>query len=431
MTEMNPRDAAEVPAPSIPLRQLAAVVAGNALEFYDFLTFTFFTVQIGHTFFPGQDEDSKVLSTLAIFGAGFVTRPIGAFVIGRWGDRVGRKPAIMLSFALMGIAITGLALTPSRATIGIAAPILFLCFRLLQGFALGGEVGPTTAYLLEAAPPLKRGLYTSLQFATQDFSILIAGIVGVVLSNLLDGPALDAWGWRVAFLIGAAVIPFGLLVQRGLPETLGKADKIVHSPGRVPPGVWRLAVLGIVMLGSVTITNYVIVYMTTFAQNTLHIAANIAFWSTVGAGLSGTCFDVLSGIVSDRIGRKPLMLIAGIVYLAAVFPVFYAIIHLKSIAALMLGAGMLQGLQGLYAGPILIGITEGLPRHIRSGGLALIYAVAISGFGGTTQYIVKILIAVTGSPFAPPGFMAVALVCALVAMLFVRETAPAKTGITQ
>jgi MHS family citrate/tricarballylate:H+ symporter-like MFS transporter len=430
MTDTIASDAAveEQLRPSVSLRQIAAVVAGNALEFYDFLTFSFFSVQISHTFFPQQDEDTKLLLTLAIFGVGFVTRPIGAFVIGRWGDRAGRKPAMMFSFALMGIAITGLALTPSRAAIGIAAPILFLCFRLLQGFALGGEVGPTTAYLLEAAPPLKRGFYASLQFATQDLAVLAAGIVGVVLSNLLDGPALDAWGWRIAFLIGAAVIPFGLMVRHGLPETLGKARDTAQSPARVPPGVWRLAALGIVMLASGTITNYVIVYMTTFAENTLHIAARIAFWATVASGLSGMCFDLVSGFLSDRLGRKPVMLVSGVVYLCAIFPAFYAIIHLKSVAALLIGCALLQGLQGLYGGPILIGITEGLPRHIRSGGLSIIYALAISSFGGTTQFIVKGLIELTGSRYAPAGFMTFALSFAVVAMLFVRETAPVKTG---
>lgn len=420
-------DAIEAP-PAVSVRQIAAVVAGNALEFYDFLTFSFFTVQIAHTFFPGQDEDTKVLSTLAIFGVGFLTRPLGAVVIGRWGDRVGRKPAMMLSFLLMGIAIVGLALTPSRARIGTAAPVLFLCFRLLQGFALGGDVGPTTAYLLEIAPPLRRGFYTSLQFTTQDLSVLVAGIVGVVLSNLLDGSALDAWGWRVAFLIGAAIIPFGLIVRRGLPETLPHSDDVRQL--RTPPsrGIWRLTILGLVLLATMTITNYVIIYMTTFAENTLHIVANIAFWATVASGLSGTCFDLVSGIWSDRVGRKPVMMVAGLLFLAAVFPVYYAIIQWKSLAALLVGAAILQGLQALYSGPVLIGITEGLPRHIRSGGLAIIYAVSISIFGGTAQFVVKALIKLTGSAYAPAGFIAGALSIAVIAMIFVRETAPVKAG---
>ena len=149
------------------LPQLGAVVAGNALEFYDFLIFGFFAVQIGKAFFPAQGHDSSLLLTLATFGVGFLTRPLGGVVIGTLGDRAGRKPAMLFSFGLMGVSVVGLALTPSYASIGWHAPLLAVLFRLLQGFALGGEVGPTTAFLLEAAPPGKRGLYVSLQFATQ------------------------------------------------------------------------------------------------------------------------------------------------------------------------------------------------------------------------------------------------------------------------
>lgn len=427
MADTTIGDATGAP-PAISVRQIAAVLAGNALEFYDFLTFTFFTVQIAHAFFPGQDEDTKVLSTLAIFGVGFLTRPLGAIVIGRWGDRVGRKPAMMTSFLLMGIAIIGLALTPSRAQIGIAAPILFLCFRLLQGFALGGDVGPTTAYLLEIAPPLRRGLYASLQFTTQDLSVLAAGIVGVVLSNLLDGSALDVWGWRVAFLIGAAIIPFGLIVRSGLPETLVLAREASQSRERLPREVWRLAVLGFILLGAMTSTNYAIAYTTTFAENTLHIAANVAFWAAIASGFSGTCFDLMSGVMSDRVGRKPVMLFATVGFLLAVLPAYFVIINWRSLAALLFGAALLQAFQSLYAGPVLVTITEGLPRSVRSGGLAIIYAVPILIFGGSAQFVVKALIKLTGSAYAPAGFIAGALSVAAIAMIFVRETAPIKTG---
>lgn len=412
----------------VPLRHIAAVVAGNALEFYDFLTFSFFTVQIGHSFFPGAHEDIKILATLAIFGAGFVTRPLGAWVIGRWGDRAGRKPAMFLSFSLMGAAIVGLALTPSFAMIGVVAPIIFLFFRLLQGFALGGEVGPTTAYLLEVAPPSARGFYASLQFASQDLSVLIAGIVGAVLSHLLSSDALDAWGWRIAFLLGACVVPFALMVRRNLPETVGISEPAPAD--EASSGIWRLALLGLAMLAAVTITNYVLDYMTTFAEDTLHVSASIAFGATVAIGLSGMCFDLASGMLADRFGRRPIMLAAGFTYFFAVLPVFYAVVHSKSAAALFLGPALLAGLQGLYAPPILIALTEGLPRRIRAGSLSLIYALSISVFGGTTQFVVKALITLTGNPFAPPIYMTFALSVALVAMLFVRETAPAKIGAT-
>src|SRR5271163_3521268 len=191
--------------PYLPLRSVLAVGVGNALEFFDFLTFSFFAIPIGHCFFPQSLTSHGLLYSLATFGVGFLTRPLGAVVIGIYGDRTGRRPAMVLSSALMGAAILGLVLTPSYAQIGIAAPILLVIFRLLQGFALGGEVGPSTAFLVEAAPPNRRGLYVSLQFMTQDAAVLVAGVAGFVLTTRLTPAALDAWGWRAAFLIGAAV----------------------------------------------------------------------------------------------------------------------------------------------------------------------------------------------------------------------------------
>jgi len=201
-------------------RHVAAVTAGNALEFYDFLTYAFFAAQIGRTFFPSHDAAGSLLASLATFGAGFLMRPVGALTIGRMADRIGRKPAMLLSFTLMGVAMVGLALTPSYRAIGIAAPILAIGFRLVQGFALGGEIGPNTAYLIEAAPPHRRGLYVSFQYMSQDGSILVSGLVGYGLASLLSDAAMDSWGWRVAFLLGAAIVPFGLILRRQLAETL-------------------------------------------------------------------------------------------------------------------------------------------------------------------------------------------------------------------
>jgi MFS family permease len=250
-------------------RHVAAVVAGNALEFYDFVTYGYFAIYIGRTFFPDIGQHSSLLLSLATFGVGFLTRPLGAIVIGRMGDRIGRKPAMILSFTLMGISLIGLALTPSYAKLGIAAPILVIFFRLAQGFALGGEVGPTTAYLVEAAPPHRRGFYASLSFMTQDASALCAGLVGVALSSALTEQQLQDWGWRAAMLIGAIIVPFGLWMRRALPETIDTdedgtvaSDKSAsRSRTDLQPYV-RVIVLGLFLLMSATIGNYVLSYMT-------------------------------------------------------------------------------------------------------------------------------------------------------------------------
>jgi MHS family citrate/tricarballylate:H+ symporter-like MFS transporter len=411
---------------SIPARYVAAVVAGNALEFYDFLTYAFFAIYIGRAFFPSSTPSASLLASLATFGAGFVTRPIGSLVIGRMGDRAGRKPAMILTFSLMGVAITGLALTPPHSRIGVAAPVLVICFRMLQGFALGGEVGPTTAFLLEAAPPERRGFYTAFQAWTQHLSILISGLVGFGLANLLNESQLQDFGWRIAFLIGTLILPFGLIVRRSLPETF-------HTPGhqrgeRVPLRPYLpVAVLGLMLLGSGTIGTYISNYMTTYAIATLHMPANTAFAATVVVGLCGVSFDLVSGALSDRFGRKIVMLVPGIALLALIFPAFHLILRYRTTAMLLEATAVLATLLDMSITPMVIWLTESLPAPIRSGGVAVVYAFAIATFGGTTQYAVTWLLKVTGNPLAPAWYWTGAAIMGLVAVIATRESAARKS----
>jgi len=406
---------------SLPIKHVAAVAVGNALQFYDFLTYAFFAAQIGRTFFPSHNPASSLLASLATFGAGFLTRPVGGVVLGMMGDRVGRKPAMLLSFALMGFSILGLALTPAYATIGVAAPLLVLGFRLIQGFALGGEVGPSTAYLIEAAPPRRRGLYVSFQYMTQDAAVLVAGLVGVALANLLSGPALDAWGWRLAFLIGAAIVPFGLIMRGGLPETLEAAGARGEAPPRLRPYL-RVAILGLVMFAAAMVVNYVLTYMTTFAGETLHMRSTLAFGATVVLGISGVLFDPIGGWLSDRFGRKPVMIWPWLFLLGAGVPAFLVLAHFRNAASLFGAAAVLEIPLAISASSVLVAITESMPARIRSGAVSTLYAVAV--FGGTTQFAVTWLIQVTGSPLAPAWYLAAAAGAGLVAILMFAETAP-------
>ncbi len=414
---------------SIPARYVAAVAIGNALEFYDFLTYAFFAVYIGRAFFPSSSATSSLLASLGAFAAGFLTRPVGGFVIGRMGDRAGRKPAMILAFSLMGVAIVGLAFTPPHSMIGIAAPILVVAFRMLQGFALGGNVGPTTAFLLESAPPERRGFYTAFQAWTQDLSILIAGLVGFLLATFLDSSQLQSFGWRVAFLVGAAIVPFGLWLRHRLPETFYAAQD--GKPESIPLRPYlRVAIFGLLLLASGTIGTYIASYMTTYAIATLHMRANIAFAATIVVGLSGISFDLFSGSLSDRIGRKLTMIVPGAALLVLIFPAFYLLDHHRTTAFLLGSSAVLYSLLAISTGPFLIWLTESLPAAIRSGGVATIYAVAIAIFGGTTQYCVTWLIKVTKNPEAPAWYWAGAAVVGLAAMLCIQETAPRKLART-
>jgi len=412
---------------ALPLSRVVAIGIGNALEFYDFLTFSFFAIQIGHAFFPEAQTSHGLLFSLATFGIGFFTRPLGGIVIGTYGDRVGRKPAMMLSFALMGVAIVGMALTPPYAQIGLAAPILLLIFRLLQGFALGGEVGPSTALLIEAAPPHRRALYVAVQSATQGLAILAAGAIGFILSHWLTPAALESWGWRCAFLIGAAVVPVGLYIRRSLPETSHATDDSTLSPKERHIPV-RLIVLSLLMLAAMTITTYVRTYLTTYAQESLKLATDLAFGATVVNGLCGLLACPLAGLLADRVGRKPVMLTCVWISAGLSVPSFLLMNHWHT-AATVYGVTAVLSIAG-WAGTlaVLTAITESLPRAVRSGALATIYAVAIALFGGSTQFIVQWLIEATGSPLAPAWYNTAALAIGGVAIMAMRETAPAKTA---
>jgi MFS family permease len=419
-------------ARALPRRHVVAVALGNALEFYDFITYAFFAAQIGRTFFPSDRPGISLLASLATFGAGFLTRPLGAWVIGRMGDRRGRKPAMLLSFALIGIAVIGLPLTPSYEAIGLWAPALVVGFRLLQGFALGGEVGPSTAFLMEAAPPMRRGLYISMQAMSADAAVLVAGLVGVLLAHWLSPAALDAWGWRVALGLGAVIVPFGWFMRRSLVETLDvaatRAATAAPSSGPRMPGYRRVALLGLAMLAAATTTNYVLDYMTTYAYATLGMPERLALGATVMVGLCGVVCDPLSGWLSDRIGRKPVMVVPWVVLLLAIFPAFWLLGRERSGVALFGITAVLAIASTLSTGTVLVAVTESLPARVRSGGLGMIYAVAISVFGGSTQFVVAWLTQLTGNPLAPAWYMIGAVVVGLVAITQVPETAPVKTG---
>ena len=407
-------------APTISIRQVCAVALGNALEFFDFLSYAFFAVYIGRTFFPSADSTASLLASLATFGAGFLTRPIGAIVLGRLGDRIGRKPTMIFSFATMGIAMLGIALTPSYGAIGIAAPILVITFRLVQGFALGGEVGSSTTFLVEAAPADRRGLYVSLQKVGQDAAFFVAGLLGFVLSSLLTDAQLSNWGWRVVFVVGALTVPLGLILRRSLPETLDHA-----GDGQPPVPVrsyLRLAVLAALILAPLSVATYLLSYLTTYAIQTLKMPATLAFGAPIALGLCGMLCDPVSGWLSDRIGRKKVMIWPWAILLLIVVPAFYALEHYRTAAVLWTLAGLLQVLTTAAVTAAIVLLTESLPKAVRCGGVAIVYALAVTLFGGSSQFVVTWLMEVTGNALAPAWYLLATGLVGLVAMILIAES---------
>ena len=418
--------ASDDPLPAITRRHITAAVAGNALEFYDFTTYALFAVQIGHTFFPRHTEFENLMLSLLTFGIGFIGRPLGAIIIGRFGDRRGRKPAMLLSFTLMGLGILGIVLTPSYAAIGPLAPALLVIFRLVQGFALGGEVGPTTAFLIEAAPLHQRGLIGSWQSGSQAAASLAGATIGLLLSQVLDPHQLETFGWRIAFGIGAIVLPFGLMLRRTLPETLHRPE-VAQSFHPTETGMFshaRPILLGLGMIMSFTTSTYVLLYMTTYASETLHMSARDSFGASVANGVTGLVFALLGGALSDRFGRKPVMITARVLFLFAIFPAFTLIVQNHSALTLIGATALLGALSSTSVGVALVCLTESLRKDVRSTGLAVVYAVGVAVFGGVAQPFVTWVMKETGSPMAPAWYMMAAAVVGIVAMSFMRETAP-------
>jgi len=412
-------------------RAAFAATIGNMLEFYDFITYSFFAIQIGHTFFPAQSDYGSLMLSLATFGAGFVTRPIGGIVLGIYSDRIGRRPAMLLSFALMGGAILVISLTPSYNAIGLAAPVIVIIARMVQGFALGGEVGPTTAYLIEIASPQRRALVVSWQPTSQEIAATAGALVGVILSRSMAPDALESIGWRIAFLIGAACLPLGLWMRRTLPETIAQGEAVGRESSNhlvLAARHIRLIVLALMILASGTIATYVTQYMTTYAQSTLHVPSPLAFTVSLVSNGVGIIGALLGGWLADVYGRKPVMIWPQLVTLLLTYPTFLWIVHAPGAASLLFGFGVLSLIGSLPFTAFYATFTEALPQNIRGGVFATIYAVAIASFGGTAQLVVTWLLHISGDPLAPAWYLLLAAVAGLIAMSLMPETAPVKVG---
>jgi MHS family proline/betaine transporter-like MFS transporter len=411
------------------IRQVAAAVIGNALEWYDFIVFGFMTGIISSVFFPARNAYASLLLTTASFGVGFVMRPIGGVLIGIYADRKGRKAALQLIIALMTVATAMLAFAPSYTAIGVASSLIIVIARMLQGLATGGEFASSTALLIELAPAGRRGLYGSWQMVGQGLSLLAGATIGAAVTHALSHDQLYAWGWRIPFAIGLLIAPVGFWIRNHLHEPTAPASA-AHAGEQNLSMMQTLRQHGKALLSSAlltasgTIAFYVLViYMPTFASHSLGIPLDSAFGSQCIAILAMTIIIPFSGALSDRIGRRPLILASLICYFVLLLPLFEWLLAAPSTARLMVTQIALCSILGVLLGPYASAIAEQFSVRIRSTGMAISYNIAVMVFGGFAQFLVTILLHATGSLLTPAFYLIFGAALGIVgSLLLVSQT---------
>jgi len=411
--------------PALKARGVFAAVLGNGFEFFDFTVYATFLGMIGEAFFPSDNILVSDLASAATFGVGFVARPLGGALIGAYGDRAGRKPAMTLSIALMAIGSGVIATTPGYATIGVWAPILLIVARLFQGFAVGGEVGPATMFLLEAAPSDRRMLFASWQLASQNLSGLLGGLIGLVLALALSQSSLNQWGWRIPFAFGVLIAPVGVYIRSQLVETLEKPPqererRATAILSAVIRSNWRGVLLGLALISGGTITQYFLITMTPYAIRTLHLPASSAMLGTITLGITG-CLGALAG-GADRWGLRSVVIAPRIVLMIVLIPAMKFLVTNPSAATLVLTITILSLLHAASVALVVALTPLIFPPEIRSTGLALTYALGVAIFGGTATYVVTWLVGVTGDPLASTYYVLAANAVLLLAALAIRNS---------
>jgi MHS family proline/betaine transporter-like MFS transporter len=373
------------------VRVIFASIIGNALEWYDFTVYAFLATIIGKHFFPNGTTTVALLSTFAVFGVGFVARPVGGLLIGIFGDAKGRKPALLLTIMLMAIGTGLICVLPTYASIGIWAPILLVVARVCQGFSAGGEWGGSASFLVEWAPSNHRGLYGSFHPGRIFLGQVVGTAVTALLSTGLGADDMLAWGWRVPFLLGALIGPLGMIVRSKIGETPVRVfERASHveadtAPTRLPLARMLFA-FAFVAVQSVAIYIY-LSYFPTFLQHYAGWSASRALWSTAVATVATGIAVVSSGALSDRIGRKPILTASCTIFLLFSYPLVWPILHGGSFALSVLIQAFLSANCGLFIGSMAAALVEMFPTKRRLTGLSTSYNLASMIFGGFALFI--------------------------------------------
>ncbi len=410
------------------------VSSGNFLEMYDFMVFGYYAAAIGKAFFPSGNAFLSLMLSLMTFGAGFLMRPLGAIVLGAYADRHGRRAGLLLTLSLMSVGILSIALTPGYASIGLIAPLLVLCGRLLQGFSAGMELGGVSVYLSEIATPGHKGFYVSWQSGSQQVAVMFAALVGVLLGNGLSAQQMLGWGWRVPLLIGCAILPFLFWLRRSLQET----DEFIARKARMSisqifgslKANWSIVLIGTMMVTMTTVSFYMITaYTPTFGSSVLHLAVMDSLLVTLCVGASNLFWLPIMGSLSDRVGRRPLLFGCTLLMLLSAYPAMLWLVHDASFSRLLAVELWLSFIYGSYNGAMVVFLTEIMPVEVRTAGFSLAYSLATAIFGGFTPAISTYLIHVTGNRAVPGLWLSFAAGCGLIAAIIVRVPNPSRSAL--
>ena len=400
---------------------VVASTIGNAFEWFDFLAFGFFLLVIVRELFPGGAHAAPLLLGTATFGIAFIFRPIGGVVFGMYADRVGRKKAVALMVLLMALATACLGLIPPYAAIGLAAPLLAVAARMLQGFSAGGEFSGATALLIEYAPPGRRGYYGSFQMCSQALAITLAALAAYALSAALSASALHAWGWRIPFLFGVLVGPVGFYIRRRLQES---PEFAAFRQRRPASGVAQfttglLDARGAILTGfgltiAATISAYVtVIYMPIFVVERLHLSLTQATFPTMLCGLLLVLLCPLAGHLSDRWGRKRMLLTAISAYALVMLVLTGWMLHAPGFGSYLLLQFAASLCLAFLWGPYPTAVTETVPVGVRATGVALLYNFGVMLFGGLAPFFITALIKLTGDAMAPAFYAAGGMLLAI------------------
>ncbi|MFZ4876480.1 MFS transporter [Janthinobacterium sp. Mn2066] len=412
------------------------VTSGNFMEMFDFFLFGFYANYISQTFFPAGDAYASLMLTFMTFGAGFLMRPLGAILLGAYVDRVGRRQGLIVTLALMATGTMLIAFVPGYATIGYLAPFLVLTGRLLQGFSAGVELGGVSVYLSEMATPGRKGFYVSWQSASQQVAIIVAAALGYGLNQVLTPLQVGAWGWRIPFFVGCMIVPILFIIRRSLQET-EEFKQRKHRPElkaifQSMVSNWRLVVAGMMLVSFTTVSFYLItVYTPTFGKTVLKLSTSDSLIVTFCIGISNFIWLPIMGALSDRIGRKPLLLCFSLLAILSTYPALSWLVHDASFQKMLTVELWLSFLYASYNGAMVVALTEVMPVEVRTVGFSLAYSLATAIFGGFTPAIATGLIGSTGDNAAPGLWMTFAAVCGLIATLMLYRkggAAPATTG---